>query len=116
MASTLLLDRDTWDLCIDALGNMALATEPYSIEQDVASACRLFTSELYYGGAKGISYFKTILGRPISERILKSEITNAALGVPGVKSVQVFFESVADRSVGGQVQITTSEGTFTVAL
>lgn len=116
MATTLLLDRDTWDLCVDALGNIALASEPYSLEQDVASACRLFTGELYYGGGKGIPYFSSILGHPIPAQILKAQLVKAALTVPGVKSARVYLTALADRSVGGQVQFSTEEGTFSVVL
>ena len=42
VAATLLLDRTTWDLCLDANGNIAMATGPYAIAQDVASAVRLW--------------------------------------------------------------------------
>jgi hypothetical protein len=116
MASTLLLDRDTWDLCVDAVGNIALATEGYSTEQDVASACRLFTGELYYGGDKGIPYFQTVLGRPVPAQVLKGQLVKAALSVPDVTSAQVYLTALADRSIGGQVQFTTGRGKFTVAL
>lgn len=34
MASTLLLDTLAWDLAVDAAGNIAVATEPYSLAQD----------------------------------------------------------------------------------
>lgn len=34
---TLLLDQKSWDLTLDAAGNIAVAAEPYAIAQDVAS-------------------------------------------------------------------------------
>ena len=40
--STLLLDQTEWDLVLDASGNIALASPPYALAQDVASAVRTF--------------------------------------------------------------------------
>jgi len=39
---TLLLDLDNWDLTVDAAGNWAVASPPYAIAQDVASAIKTF--------------------------------------------------------------------------
>lgn len=39
---TLLLDRATWDLAVDAQGNIAVADVPYATAQDVSSAVRVF--------------------------------------------------------------------------
>jgi hypothetical protein len=113
---TLLLDRTPWDLALDALGNIALATEPYAVIQDVASACRLFTNELYYGGSQGIPYFREALGEFQPTQVLKARIVQAALGVPGVLTAKCFLTSDANRVIGGQVQITTADGPFTVTI
>lgn len=115
MAKTLLLDRDEWDLCIDAAGNIALAAEPYSITQDVASACRLWRDELWYGPIRGIPY-ERILGRFQPVQLLKAQLTAAAETVPGVVRAQVFLTSARDRSVSGQVQVTTRYGVDIVTL
>ena len=40
--NTLLLDLTNWDLLVDASGNIAVASDPYSVAQDVASAVRVF--------------------------------------------------------------------------
>jgi len=59
---TLLLDRTVWDLVLDSNGDIALASPPYALEQDVASAVRLFLGELWYDTTKGIPYLKKFLG------------------------------------------------------
>lgn len=116
MAATLLLDRTVWDLAVDAAGNIALATEPYSVIQDVASACRLFQGELWYGGTDGIFYFEQVLGRYQPIQLLKDQLSRAALAVPGVLSVVVYLTAVVGRAISGQVQVTTGTGTFVVPL
>lgn len=116
MATTLLLDRIAWDLALDASGNIALASEPYSILQDVASACRLFQGELWYGGTQGIFYFDQILGRYQPIQILKDQLVRAALTVPGVLAATVFLTAVVGRAISGQVQITTTDGAAVVPL
>ncbi len=113
---TLLLDRTAWDLCVDATGNIAMASDPYSVIQDVASACRLFVGELYYGPAtRGIPYFTDAFGQQFPTQLLKARLVAAALAVPGVLTAQVFLTSLAKRAIGGQVQITTASGPLTVA-
>jgi hypothetical protein len=107
---TLLLDRDNWDLCLDAAGNIAMASEPYSQVQDVASAARLFTRELWYGGDRGVPYFSDALGRFQPTQLLRARIVQAALSVPGVETAVVYFTKLDQRTVGGQIQITTGAG------
>lgn len=116
MATTLLLNRDGWDLCIDAEGDIALASEPYSITQDVASICRLFLGELWYDTSRGISYFQQILGQAISLTYIKSALQNAALTVPGVLQATAYIEALGDRSITGQIQIVTADGPAIVTL
>lgn len=111
MADTLLLDRTPWDLCLDVRGDIALASYPYSIVQDVASACRLFVNELYYGGSAGIPYFQQVLGRFRPTQVLKNALVNAALTVPGVISAQAFLTDVSNtRAISGQVQVRLTDG------
>lgn len=116
MAATLLLDRIAWDLCVDASGNIAAATESYSTLQDVASACRLFPGELWYGGTDGIFYFEQILGRYQPIQILKDQLVRAALAVPGVLAATVFLTAVVGRAISGQIQVTTRAGVSVVPL
>ena len=116
MGSTLLLDVAAWDLALDASGNIALATEPYSIVQDVASACRLFAGELFYDTSQGIRYFDQVLGQTQPASVLKDQLVKAALSVPGVLSATVYLSAIEGRTLSGQVQIVTADGVQTLAL
>ena len=111
---TLLLDPDTWDLVLDASGNIAVASEPYSIAQDVASACRLFAGELYYDGSKGVPYFDQVLGRRPDPSLFNSLMEAAALTVPGVTEAKSYFSGLVDGSITGQIQVTDINGDTTV--
>jgi hypothetical protein len=114
---TLLLDRDAWDLCIDASGNIAKATASYSMLQDVATAARLFVGELYYGPAtQGIPYFTEAFNRQFPTQLLKARIVAAALAVPGVLSAKCFLTSASERGITGQIQVETTDGPVVVTL
>lgn len=115
--NTLLLDLNTWDLVVDANGNIAMATNPYSLAQDAASAIKLFTGELYYDTTQGVPYFASILGKlpPIS--LIKNAFVNAALGVPEVVSAQAFLSSISpQRVLSGQVQVKSQSGQTAVTI
>lgn len=116
--NTLLLDRTTWDFCKDASGNIAMASDPYAVAQDVASAIRLFAGELWYDTTKGTPYFSDTLGQGPSAQFLKTQFIKAALTVPEVASADCFLGFDANsRTVSGQVQVSTTAGeTFTVLL
>lgn len=113
--STLLLDTQTWDLVLNAQGDIAVATEPYSYAQDAASAIRLFQGELWYDTSQGIPYWQQVLGKfpPIS--LVKYYLQQAALTVPGIVSATVYITGFSQRSISGQVQVTDSSGTVTAA-
>lgn len=113
--NTLLLTLDTWDLCVDANGNIAMATEPYSLAQDAASAIRLFLGELWYDTTQGIPYFQQVLGEAPPLPILKAFLQTQALTVPGVTEAAVFITSFAERTLAGQVQVTDAAGNITTA-
>ena len=106
----MLLDRSTNDLCLDANGNLAIASDPYSITQDVASACAVFKGECWYDTTLGITYKETILGYNPPLAYLKAQYVKAALSVPGVATAKVFISSTANREVAGQIQITDQAG------
>ena len=105
MATTLLLDRDDWDLCLDAAGNIALASEPYSQAQDAASACRVFQGEAYYDTTLGVPYFSDVLGRYQPTQILRARMQEAALTVPGVTDATAVLVTHPNREMTGQIQI-----------
>lgn len=123
--NTLYLDVEAWDLVADASGNIAMATPPYSLTQDVASACRTFLGEVYYDTTVGVPYLGQITdgtqpGKPISSQllgttpslnILQGALAAAALTVPSVESASVVISSFLNRLAQGQVQFTTDTGT-----
>jgi hypothetical protein len=111
---TLLLDPSAWDLVLDANGNIAIATQPYAIAQDVASACKLFLGELYYDNSKGVPYFETILGEKPPISFIKSKFEEAALTVPGVVLAKCYLQDFKNRKLTGQIQVTDINGTTTV--
>lgn len=107
---TLLLDAKSWDLVLDAYGNIAVADTPYAEAQDAASAIKLFKGESYYAASKGVDYFEKILGLSPTITLMKKLWGDAALTVPNVETATVFIASVKEREVTGQVQIHTPEG------
>jgi hypothetical protein len=109
--NTLLLVTDAWDICLDAGGNIALATPPYARAQDVASACRLFARELWYDTSKGIPYFEEILGRAPPASVFEQYMVRAALTVPGVVTATCTIQSIEARKLVGQVTFTSIDGT-----
>ena len=114
MAATFLLDRSAWDTCLDVYGNIAVATEPYSIIQDVASACRVVLGECYFDTTRGLPYFTQILGKRPPLSLVKFQLEKAALTVPLVATAKAFLTSVG-RTLSGQVQVTTTTGLRLVA-
>lgn len=104
MATTLLLDRDSWDLALDTNGNIAVASEPYSQEQDVASEARVFLGECYYDIGRGVDYRGQVLGRSQPVQVLKEQFATAARRVPGVDHVTVYLTAITRRAIAGQVQ------------
>ena len=107
---TLLLDLDAWDLVLDASGNIATASEPYAIAQDVASACKTFVGDCWYDQEQGIPYFQQILGEYPPVQYMQRLYIDRALTVPGVADAQVVFTDLADRTPHGQIQIIDDTG------
>ncbi len=107
---TLLLDRTAWDLVVDASGDIAVASDPYSKAQDAASAVRLFQGELYYDTTKGVPYFGQILGLAPPLNYMRQKFVDAAKTVPGVVAAAAFISSFVGRKVSGQVQVTDQSG------
>lgn len=112
--SSLLLSPVTWDLLVDASGNIAVASAPYALAQDAACAIQTYLGEVYYDTSQGVPY-ANIQGKPLSLNYLKMQLSAAAETVPGVVSAQVFIVSFTARKITGQVQVTDSTGTTTAA-
>jgi hypothetical protein len=111
--STLLLDTVAWDLVLDSNANIALASPPYAVAQDVASACRLFQGELWYDTTQGVPYWQQLLGQNPTTSQIAAAFNAAALTVPSVVTSNTVITSIQDGKVSGQVQFSTSDGTST---
>ncbi len=107
--NTLYLDAQ-WDLTVDADGNIAMATDPYSLAQDAASAIQTYLGEVYFNTKIGIPYSAQILGQGFPLELYRAQCVKAAMTVPGVKNASVFFTGFQDRVLTGQVQVTTQSG------
>lgn len=112
MADTLLLDRASWDLVMDASGNIAVASAPYAPLQDVSSAVRVFQGECWYDTDLGLPYLANILGRTQSAPVFRADVEEAAKSVPLVKSAQcVLTQMTVSRRLAGQILVTLTDGT-----
>lgn len=107
---SLLLNPETWDLTLDIDGNIAVAQDPYSVAQDVASALRVFKGELWYDTAQGVPYFQSLFGRRPAISQMKAAFVAAAKTVSGVQNAVCFIQSISGRLVTGQVQVTLVTG------
>jgi hypothetical protein len=108
--STLLLATDTWDLVLDASGNIAVADPPYALAQDVASAIRTFLGEVYWDTTIGVPYQTQILGHTPPITYFKEQMVAAALTVPGVVTATCTISSFVGRKITGQVLFTDDTG------
>jgi len=107
---TVLLNPADWDLVLDSSGNIAVASEPYALAQDVASAVKVFQGEVFYDTAKGIPYFDQILGHSPPMALMRKYWQDAALTVPGVVASKVIIQELKDRALKAQIQFTDSAG------
>lgn len=105
MAATILLGTDTWDLLLDADGDIALATEPYSLAQDAASAILTYIGECFWDTTVGVPLLQQVFGQRPSIAVIKALFVKAALTVPDVGTAQVFITGFTNRQISGQVQV-----------
>jgi hypothetical protein len=96
--NTLLLTTDTWDLCIDSLGNIAMAAPPYALAQDVASAARTWLGEVLYDTTVGVPY-QQILGQRPPASLVQAAMVEAAMTVPGVVQAECILTGFVDTAV-----------------
>lgn len=108
---TVLLDTVAWDLVLDVGGNIAVASDPYSLAQDAASEMRTFQGEVYYDTSKGVPYWALILGKAPPLSLIKALLTAAAMLVPGVSGAICYISGYKNRKITGQVQILDNTGT-----
>jgi hypothetical protein len=116
MPSTLALDS-TWDLTLDANGNIATLDEPAALAQDAASAILTFLGECYWDTTVGVPWLQQILGvTPPPLALIKKKLVDAALTVDDVVAAQVFISALSARALSGQVQvISASSGQIATA-
>lgn len=107
---TILLDSSEWDMILDSKGNIAMASPPYAIAQDVASAIRLFNGELWYNDLKGVPYWENIIGKYPPLSLVKAKTEEAAFTVPGVKGAKTGLLNLADRRLTGVIAIIDEAG------
>ena len=111
MANTLFLLPKTWDLCLDASGNIAVATDTYQKAQDIASKCRLFTGDLYFSQSEGIPYLEKVLGKSVySLALYRDKLYEAAMSIEGVESATVNLNPLNDRLLSGSIGFTDDSG------
>lgn len=112
--STLLLDVGAWDLCLDAGGDIAVASPPYALAQDVATEQRTILGECWYDKTRGIPYFSKVLGQAPNPALLKAWLQNAAMRVPGVVGATTYITGLSEsRTLNGQTQIKSTSGETT---
>lgn len=110
MTNSLLLDIDTWDLVVDADGNIAVCSAPYSVAQDVACAIRTFVDEVIFNLDEGIPYFETILGHTPPLQLIQGQITAEALKVKGVAKARTLINKSDQGKISGEIQIIDTAG------
>ena len=115
--NTLLLDLTAWDLVIDASGNIAMASAPYAIAQDVATQLSTFLGECWYDTTQGVPYWQQVLGKRPPASLLASLLEAQALKVPDVATATATIGTVSvTRGLTGQMTVTDTDGaTSTIA-
>ncbi len=111
MMNTLLLHPTTWDFLIDANGNIAMASVPYSESQDVASAIRTWLGEVYYNQNLGINW-QSIIGQNPASSFVAAQLEAAALIVPGIvkaKTTTLLYDR-STRKITGTVEVIDTTG------
>lgn len=108
---SLMLDVETWDLCLDSAGQIKLTDGPYCTAQKVANATRLFTDDAWYDPDKGIPHFEIELGHTApSISILRSRLRQEAINISGVLDAEVNITGLTDRTVNGDIRLELDTG------
>jgi hypothetical protein len=111
---TFLLNWDTGDSCLDAAGNIAVASAPYAVAQDVATALSTFRGECWYDNSLGVPYWQGILGQRPPASYVTSQLEAQALRVPDVADAQATVGGTnVKRGLIGQVLVVDTDGNTT---
>lgn len=113
---TMQLDTSTWDLTLDGNGNIAIADELYSVAQDVASACLVFSGECYYDNTLGIPWKSDVLGKRPTPGYVAQKMQTEAKKLPIVDQARatVFFDKNT-RRMRGTIRVTDINGNTATA-
>jgi hypothetical protein len=87
-----------------------MASNPYSLAQDAASAIKTWSGECYFDTTQGIPYATEILGYNPPIELMKSQFVAAALTVPEVIAAKVYISGANNRLLSGQVHVTNNAG------
>jgi len=104
--ASLLLDTQTWDLCLDANINIAVCDEPYAYAQDAACHVRLFQGELRYDTSQGMPYEWSILGSWPAPSVLKAYMASQALLATGTVAAKPVITAWQRRVISGAILVT----------
>ncbi|SPL71516.1 hypothetical protein [Acinetobacter stercoris] len=108
---TLFLHPNTWDLALDVNGDIATATATYQKAQDIASACRTFSKDIYVRQEDGIPYLEDILGQgKYSLALYRKHLQDAALSIPDVIEANVELYSLKERVLRGRILFKQQNG------
>lgn len=112
--TTWLLSWDTGDSCLDANGNIAVASAPYAIAQDVSTQESTFLGECWYDNTQGVPYWQLILGKRPTASLMVSVLEAQALLVPDVETATATIGGInAKRGAIGQMLIVDTDGNET---
>jgi hypothetical protein len=111
---TWLLDWETGDSCLDAAGNIAVASAPYAIAQDVATQMSTFIRECWYDTTQGVPQWQQILGKRPPASLMVSLFEAQALLVPDVETATMTVGGInAQRGAIAQMIVTDTDGITT---
>lgn len=113
---TLELDRRTWDITLDTVGQIKTVAGDEATAQNVANEARLFTEDAYFSQDRGIPHFAAELGRKFDSggAVLRAYLRRAARRVADVREVlaiEVSRFNPENRELSGAIEFTTEEGT-----
>lgn len=116
MANSIPLNTSTWDIGLDAAGDLTLLDPDSSIAQDVASAVRTFQGECWYNNTLGMPYFQAIFGRAPPNSFVVNNIKTQAMTVVGVNSVNVLGAGLQGRNFKGVIVLNAPQSPVTVTI
>lgn len=106
------LVTETWDISLDDAGNIAIASNPYAVAQDVACACSTFLGEAWYDTTLGIPYYERILGKWPGTQLINTKMATEAKKLPYVQSAFCTTTvSNGNRTASGVMTVTDTNNT-----